>query len=69
MIKRRFVDDLPDLIAPEDYPDDPEGRRLRLRIQATADGVEVLGDAMQVQALERLLAELNPQEIEQMLCG
>ncbi|WP_058554399.1 radical SAM-modified peptide, FtsH ternary system-associated [Thiohalocapsa sp. ML1] len=69
MTARRFVADLPDLIQPEDYAADPRGRRLRLRIRASADGVEVLGDAMQVQELERLLAELSPEEIEQMLCG
>jgi hypothetical protein len=69
MTARRFVADLPDLIQPEDYAADPRGRRLRLRIRASADGVEVLGDAMQVQELERLLAGLRPEEIEQMLCG
>lgn len=69
MTERRFVDDLPDLIEVEDYGDDPAGRRLRLRIRASADGVEVLGDAMRVQELERLLAALDPDEIEQMLCG
>jgi hypothetical protein len=69
MTARRFVADLPDLIQPEDYAADPRGRRLRLRIRASADGVEVLGDAMQVQELERLLAGLSPEEIEQMLCG
>ena len=68
-MQRRFVEDLPDLIAPEDYAADPAGRRVRLRIRASSEGVEVLGDAMRVQELERLLAELDPTEIEQMLCG
>lgn len=69
MTERRFVEDLPDLIHPEDYAADPHGRRLRLRIRPSADGVEVLGDAMRVKELERLLAALSPEEIEQMLCG
>jgi FAD/FMN-containing dehydrogenase len=47
----------------------PGPGEVRLRIRASADGVEVLGDAQQVQELERLLAGLDPAEIEQMLCG
>ncbi len=69
MTKYRFVDHLPDLIHPEDYPSDPEGRRIRLRIRSTADGVEVLADAMRPAQLERLLEELGAEVIEQMLCG
>ncbi|MCP4663126.1 MAG: hypothetical protein GY856_47655 [bacterium] len=65
----RFVEHLPDLIHPQDYSSDPEGRRVRLRIRPSADGVEVLGDAMRPAVLEELLEELEPEEIEQMLCG
>ncbi len=68
-MKHRFVDHLPDLIHPEDYPSDPGGRRVRLQIRASADGVEILGDAMRPAVLEELLAELEPEELEQMLCG
>ncbi len=68
-MKHRFVEHLPDLIHPEDYPSDPGGRRVRLRIRASADGVEILGDAMRPAVLEELLAELEPEELEQMLCG
>ncbi len=68
-MKHRFVEHLPDLIHPEDYPSDPDGRRVRLRIRASADGVEILGDAMRPAVLEELLAELDPEELEQMLCG
>lgn len=72
MSTTRFVSGLPDLIVPEEYASDPQGRRVRLRIQATADGVAVLGDAVRPEALERLLRELENSEslvIEQMLCG
>lgn len=69
MAEHQFVEHLPDLIHPEDYPSDPEGRRVRLRIRPTADGIEVLGDAMRPAQLEELLAELDPEVIEQMLCG
>jgi len=69
MIEYRFVEHLPDLIGPEDYPDDPDGQRVRIRVSVTADGVEVLGDAMRPEVLERLLQELGARVIEQMLCG
>ncbi len=68
-MEHRFVAHLPDLIHPEDYPSDPDGRRLRLRIRASADGVEILGDAMRPAGLEELLEELGADELEQMLCG
>ena len=69
MADYRFVQQLPDLIHPEDYAGDPEGQRIRLRIRATAEGVELLGDAMRPAALERLLEALDAEVIEQMLCG
>jgi hypothetical protein len=69
MAQYHFVSHLPDLIQPEEYADDPGGRRVRLRIRATADGVEVLGDAVRPAALEQLLEELGAAVIEQMLCG
>jgi hypothetical protein len=69
MTKHRFVEHLDDLIHPEDYPSDPQGRRVRLRIRTTEDGVEVLADAMRPAELEKLLEELDPEAIEQMLCG
>jgi hypothetical protein len=69
MADYRFVHQLPDLIHPEDYASDPEGQRIRLRIRATAEGVELLGDAMRPEALERLLEALDVEVIEQMLCG
>lgn len=69
MAEHRFVDHLPDLIHPEDYAGDPEGRRVRVRIRVTDQGVEVLGDAMRPDELERLLEELGARLIDQMLCG
>lgn len=65
----RYVEDLPDLIQPEDYPDHPDGRLMRFRIAVTADGVEVLGDAFRPDVLEAILRGLGHDEIEQMLCG
>ncbi|MBL8425722.1 MAG: hypothetical protein JNK06_19855 [Candidatus Accumulibacter phosphatis] len=69
MSRHRFVAHLPDLIDPAEYPDDPGGRRVRLRIRTAEQGVEILGDASRVASLEALLDGLSVEEIEQMLCG
>jgi hypothetical protein len=69
MAEYRFVQALPDLIHPEDYAADPAGRRVRLRLRATGEGIELVGDAMRPEALERLLEALEAEVIEQMLCG
>ena len=67
--RRRFVEHLDDLIQPEEYAEHPEGRLVRLRIRVTPDGVRVDGDAFRPEVLERLLAILGPETVEQMLCG
>ncbi|NUP51867.1 MAG: hypothetical protein HOW97_31795 [Catenulispora sp.] len=69
MVRHTMVPELPDLIFPEEYEDHPDGRLVRMRITVRPDGVELLGDAFRPQFLESLLAELGPDEIEQMLCG
>jgi len=69
MTNRIFVENLEDLITPEEYADDPQGRRVKLRIRATDNGVEVLGDAVRPKDLEELLLALDPAVLEQMLCG
>lgn len=69
MTNYRFVDSLPDLIHPDDYPGDPEGRLVRFELRVTPEGVEILGDAASVANLERLLEDLGADEIDQMLCG
>lgn len=65
----RFVEDLPDLIQPDEYAEHPDGRLVRFRISVTEDGVEILGDAFRPEVLEGILNGLGPEEIEQMLCG
>lgn len=69
MTEYRFVENLPDLIQPEEYEEHPDGRLLRFRISVTGDGVEVLGDAFRPEVLEAILRGLGPDEIDQMLCG
>jgi len=68
-VNYRFVASLPDLIGPEEYAEQPDGGLVRIRISMSEDGVEVLGDAIRPEVLERILASLGPTEIEQMLCG
>ncbi|ACY12829.1 radical SAM-modified peptide, FtsH ternary system-associated [Haliangium ochraceum] len=69
MTRHRYVDHLPDLIEPEEYAADPEGRRVKLRLKVTERGVEILGDAVRPEELERILLALDPDILEQMLCG
>jgi hypothetical protein len=68
--KTVFVAELPDLISPDSYAGDPSGRQVKLRIRMTTDGIEILGDAVRPQEIEKILREvLGIQQIEQMLCG
>lgn len=69
MAEYRLVPHLPDLIHPEDYASDPEGQRIRVRICATAGGIELLADGMRPERLERLLEALGAEVIERTLCG
>ena len=69
MTQFHFVEHIPDLIHPEEYAADPQGRRVRLRIRHTDHGVEIIGDAIRPQELEVLLERLGVETIEQMLCG
>ena len=69
MSQTRFVEHLPDLIDPREYAEDPDGRRVRVRVRVTAAGVEVLGDAVRPGELEALLVALGAECLEQMLCG
>jgi hypothetical protein len=69
MTTPRFVSRLPDLITPEDYQSTFEGSHVKLRLRVTDDGLELLGDSMNPAALDALLALLEPEEIEMVLCG
>jgi hypothetical protein len=68
-MEHEFVDVLPDLIQPEEYDSDPEGKRVRLRIRVRDDGIEILGDSVRPRSLESLLSQLEVRKVEQMLCG
>jgi hypothetical protein len=65
----RFVATLPDLVSPEEYANDPQGRRVRVRITATAGGVEIVGDGPRPVEVDRMLAALGAPVIDKLLCG
>jgi FtsH ternary system-associated peptide len=64
-----FVAALPDLIDGSEYASYPAGGLVRLRITVTESGVELLGDGMRPELIERLLASVDSGVLEQMLCG
>jgi hypothetical protein len=66
--KIKHVPFLPDLMTPEDK-DNRDGKKIRIRIKATDNGVDILGDSMYVKELEALLKKLEAPEIEMVLCG
>ncbi len=67
--RTRFVSYLPDLITPEDYVHSPDQKKIRIRITFTDTGIEIIGDSRHVPLLEELLAKIEVEEIEMMLCG
>lgn len=64
-----FVAHLPDLLNPDDYEGDPAARRVRVCLRVTPQGLEIIGDAVRAAEIEALLQQLEPAEIERMLCG
>jgi hypothetical protein len=67
--RTHFVAHLPDLITEEDYKKPTDRQTIRLRIQRTDQGIEILGDSIYAASLEELLSSLEVDEIERMLCG
>ncbi len=60
MTEHVYVEQLPDLITPADYKDDPLGKRVRLRIRVSDNGLEILGDAQRPLVLDEILKQLSP---------
>ncbi len=69
MTERKYVQQIPDLIQPSEYERDPQGKRMKFRIRVSGKGIEIVGDAQRPEELEKILKELSPDAIEQMLCG
>ncbi len=64
----QYVSHLPDLIRPEEYADSNK-KRVRIRIRVTREGLEILGDSMYPQQLEKLLKKAGAKKLEGVLCG
>jgi hypothetical protein len=65
----RCVAHLPDLRNADDHEGDPAGRRVRVRLRVTPQGLQIIGDAVRAAEIEALLQQLEPAMIERMLCG
>ncbi len=65
----KIVASLPDLITPKDYQKCAEQKTIRLRISVGENGVEILGDSLYVEPLEKLLAAGGARLMERSLCG
>ena len=65
----KIVANLPDLIQPEDYQNCTREKKIRLRISINENGVEILGDSLYVEPLEKLLAASGATLLERSLCG
>lgn len=71
MIKNtiKIVPELPDLMQADDYRDAAIGKKVRFRLTLSDDGLEILGDSLYVEPLERLLRLTGNHSIERSLCG
>jgi len=46
---------LPDRLNADDHEGDPAGRRVRVRLRVTPQGLEIIGDAVRAAEIEALL--------------
>ncbi|ETR70525.1 MAG: hypothetical protein OMM_08753 [Candidatus Magnetoglobus multicellularis str. Araruama] len=65
----KFVSHLPDLMTMEDYNEVSNKKKVRIRIQNTDSGIEIIGDSMHDYLLEDILARAGALKIERTLCG
>jgi hypothetical protein len=65
----KIVAELPDLMRSEDYRDAATVKKVRFRLTLNDDGLEILGDSLYVEPLERLLRLTGNHLIERSLCG
>ncbi|KPA18890.1 hypothetical protein MHK_000896 [Candidatus Magnetomorum sp. HK-1] len=65
----KYVSHLPDLITYEDIVKENGQKRIKIRIELTENGVEILGDSPFDQSLDDLLIQSGAKEIQKTLCG
>jgi hypothetical protein len=68
-ITYKFVPHLPDLITYADKINDNGRKKVKIRIECTENGVEILGDSPYDQSLEDLLIQSGANQIHKILCG
>lgn len=68
-VEHVFTESLPDLIDASEYERYPTGTLVRLRISVSENGVEILGDGLRPELVERVLKAIGGGPMEQMLCG
>jgi hypothetical protein len=68
-MKHVFVNHLPDLMRSEDYQAPQESPKVRIRIGASEQGLEILGDSLDAPLVEALLAHLGATSVDRTLCG
>ncbi len=71
MIKNpiKIVAELPDLMQVDDYREAASVKKVRFRLTLSDGGLEILGDSLYVEPLERLLRLIGNHSIERSLCG
>jgi len=65
----KIVAELPDLMLADDYRDAAAVKKVRFRLTLNDEGLEILGDSLYVEPLERLLRLTGNHSIERSLCG
>ena len=65
----KFVPELPDLITYNDKKNENNHKRVKIKIELTDDGIEILGDSPFDHTLDDLLIQSGVKEIQQVLCG
>ena len=64
-----YVEHIPDLMTWADYEAAHQRKIIRVRLQVTDNGLEIIGDSAYPHLLEQLLEALDPETISMMLCG
>jgi len=67
--KIKFVSHLPDLMTIQDYSKPCDKKKVKIRIEMTDAGIDIIGDSMYDFLLEDILSNAGAKEIERVLCG
>jgi len=65
----KYVSEIPDLITYKDIQNENKKKKVKIQIELTENGIEIIGDSPYDQTLEDLLINSGAKEIQQVLCG